>query len=77
MGLEEFDEDIFKESISAIIVGEGRKLCFHFKDGKDAEIVWQSTAKKDCWTEEHKDRGSGCGSIWPAETASTLHSPLG
>ena len=56
MGLEEFDEDIFKESISAIIVGEGRKLCFHFKDGKDAEIVWQSTAKKDCWTEEHKDR---------------------
>ncbi len=59
MGLGEFDEDIFKERISAVIVGEGRKLHFYFKDGMDAEIVWQSTAKKDCWTEEHKDRQRG------------------
>ena len=35
---------------------EGQVLEFHFYDGTTALQEWVSTAKKDCWTDEHKDR---------------------
>ena len=56
LGLEEFDEDVFLERVDYILVGPDQKLEFHFYDGTVKVQKWESTAKKDCWTEEHKDR---------------------
>ena len=56
LGLEEFDEDVFLERVDYIMVDLDQKLEFHFYDGTVKVQEWESTAKKDCWTEEHKDR---------------------
>ena len=56
LDLEDFDEDIFLERVDTIQVLDGQILEFHFCDGTVSQIEWVSTAKKDCWTEEHKDR---------------------
>ena len=56
LGLEEFDEDVFLERVDYIMVDLAQKLEFHFYDGTVKVQEWESTAKKDCWTEEHKDR---------------------
>jgi len=56
LGLDEFDEDVFLERVDHIRVLEGQVLEFHFNDGTTALQSWVSTAKKDCWTDEHKDR---------------------
>lgn len=56
LGLDEFDEDVFLERVDYIQVLEGQVLEFHFYDGTTALQEWVSTAKKDCWTDEHKDR---------------------
>jgi DNA invertase Pin-like site-specific DNA recombinase len=54
--LEDFDEDIFLERVDTLQVLDGQVLEFHFYDGTVSQIEWVSTAKKDCWTDEHKDR---------------------
>lgn len=56
LDLEDFDEDIFLERVDTIQMLEGQILEFHFYDGTTALQEWVSTAKKDCWTDEHKDR---------------------
>ena len=56
LGIPEFDEDVFAEKIERIDVPDGGILVFHFYDGTEITKEWESTAKKDCWTEEHKDR---------------------
>ncbi len=59
LGLDEFDEDIFLERVDSIQVLDGQVLELHFTDGTTTLQEWVSTAKKDCWTEEHKDRQRG------------------
>lgn len=56
LGLEEFDEDVFLERVDYIMVDLDQNLEFHFYDGTVKVQEWESTARKDCWTEEHKDR---------------------
>lgn len=59
LGLAEFDEEIFAERVEKITVLEPQTLEFHFTDGSITQVTWESTAKKDCWTAEHKDRQRG------------------
>lgn len=56
LGLEEFDEDVFLDKVDYIMVNPNCQLEFHFYDGTTNVQTWKSTAKKDCWTEEQKDR---------------------
>ena len=56
LGLDEFDEAVFAERVERIDVPEGGTLIFHFYDGTEVTKEWESTAKKDCWTDEFKDR---------------------
>lgn len=56
LGLEEFDEDVFLEKVDYIMVNPNCQLEFHFYDGTTKVQTWKSTAKKDCWTDEQKDR---------------------
>lgn len=56
LGLVIFDEKEFTARIEKIVVPKPHVLVFHFKDGQTATQRWVSTAKKDCWTNEHKGR---------------------
>ena len=56
LGLAEFDDVVFAERIERIDVPDGGILVFHFYGGTEVTKEWESSAKKDCWTDEYKDR---------------------
>jgi len=56
LGLDEFNGAVFAERLERIDVPADGTLVFHFYDGTEVTKGWESTAKKDCWTEEYKDR---------------------
>ena len=56
LGLTEFDDEVFAERIERIDVPDGGILVFHFYGGTEVTKEWDSSAKKDCWTDEYKDR---------------------
>ena len=58
MGLEEFNEEAFKEQIDHISVTGARELTFHFTDGHTTVQHWVNTSKKDCWTPEYRAEAS-------------------
>ncbi len=54
--MDSFDEDAFHERVDYISVPAHRVLIYHMKDGREIKREWRSTAKKDCWTEESKNK---------------------
>lgn len=54
LGTDGFDEEAFKSKIEKIAVIGDDILEFHFFDGTVIRKRWQSTAKKDWWTEERR-----------------------
>jgi len=56
LGLAEFSDKIFAEKVERInVIGNGL-LEFIFKDGMVRRHEWKSTAKKDVWTDDYKER---------------------
>lgn len=58
LDLPEFDEEVFLKQIEKIVVIGDDQLDFYFKDGKVIQKKWKSNAKKDCWTQEYRERAS-------------------
>ena len=56
LGLDNFDEQVFLEQVEKIVVPEYHVMIFSMKDGRKITRHWVSTAKKDSWTEEQKNR---------------------
>lgn len=56
LSLEELNEAVFLEKVDKILVPEHHTMIFYLKDGQTVTRHWVSTAKKDCWTDEYKDR---------------------
>lgn len=56
LGLDEFDETVFLNKVEKILVPEQHVLIFHLKDGQVITRHWISTARKDHWTDEFKER---------------------
>lgn len=56
LGLDDFDEQAFLDQVEKIVVPEYHVMVFCMKDGRKITRHWVSTAKKDCWTEEYKNR---------------------
>ena len=54
MGLAEFDETIFSEQVDHIEIPAPNEMVFYFKDGRIVPHHWESTMRKDCWTDERK-----------------------
>ena len=44
--------------IKGITIPEQGILNFHMTDGKEKTLTWVSTAKKDSWTEEARNKAS-------------------
>ena len=56
LGLDGFDEQAFLDQVEKIVVPEYHVMVFCMKNGQKLIRHWVSTAKKDCWTEEYKNR---------------------
>ena len=54
LGLEVFDEDAFLEQVDHIEVPEHKVMTFFLKDGREVTRTWESSAKKDWWTDERR-----------------------
>lgn len=54
LGLEKFDESVFSEQIERIEVPAPNEMLFYFKDGHTVPHHWESTLRKDCWTDERR-----------------------
>lgn len=56
LGLQKFDEVVFREQIERIEVPAFNHLVYVFKDGRREERVWQDKSRRDSWTEEMKEQ---------------------
>lgn len=56
LGMDDFDEHAFLDQVEKIVVPEYHVMVFCMKNGRKITRYWVSTAKKDCWTEEYKNR---------------------
>lgn len=54
LGLAEFDEAIFSEQVDHIEIPAPNEMVFYFKDGRIVPHHWESTMRKDCWTDERR-----------------------
>ncbi len=54
LGLDTFDEIIFSEQIDRIEIPAPNEMIFYFKDGRIVPHHWESTMRKDCWTDERR-----------------------
>jgi DNA invertase Pin-like site-specific DNA recombinase len=54
LGVERFDEQLFKNKIDHIEVYDENAVEFVFKDGSRVRKEWQQRSRKDCWTDEKK-----------------------
>ena len=54
LGRDVFDDVAFGNEITHITIPERFTLVFHLADGTFVTKHWESTAKKDCWTQERR-----------------------
>ena len=54
LGLEQFDETVFRSQVKQMQVPEANKVIYIFQDGREVETVWQNRSRKFSWTEEAK-----------------------
>ena len=52
LGLQQFDEGVFEERVSQIIVLDGSTLSFQFKDGTACTETWQYDSRSESWTDD-------------------------
>lgn len=55
MGMEEFVEAVFRERVESILVCNGNKLVFRFRDGTETTLHWQDRSRGQSWTEKMKE----------------------
>lgn len=56
LNLDTFDDQVFDDKVSQIIVIGDDTLEFHLKDGTIRKEKWVSTARTDCWTDERRKK---------------------
>ena len=54
LGIDSFDETIFKENIRRIDAFNGNRLVFYFINGISKEVIWDNPSRRDSWTDEMK-----------------------
>lgn len=54
LGIETFDETVFTKHVREIVVVGTNTLTIRFHDGHEETTTWESTARKDCWTDERR-----------------------
>ena len=56
LGITKFDEQIFKNRVSKIVVPSKGNLKFILNDGNAVLKMWDYPSRRDSWTEEMRDK---------------------
>lgn len=56
LGMADFDEKVFRERVSHIIVSEPNHLVYVFKDGHEVERIWKDKSRSESWTLEMREQ---------------------
>ena len=56
LGLEEFDEELFKEKIDHITIAPGGHITFCFYDGHEEALTYSTKRRMPGWTEERRKK---------------------
>ena len=56
LGLDKFDESIFKEQVKEMVSYPNNLLVIHFNDGTSKEVTWVIPSRKESWTPEMKEK---------------------
>jgi len=51
----DFDEDLFKEKITKILIQEDHTLVFIFRDGHKVEKIWHKKSRSESWTSQMRE----------------------
>lgn len=54
LGINSFDEKLFKKKIKQIIVPNHETLIFSFYDGEEIELKWHYASRSESWTDDKK-----------------------
>ncbi len=54
LGLAAYDEEVFRDRIASVIAGADHILTFRFRDGRTAEVKWETPSRAGSWTPEMK-----------------------
>ena len=54
LGIDAYDEELFKAQIVSVVSGADHVLTFRFRDGHTAEIEWETPSRSRSWTPEMK-----------------------
>ena len=54
LGINDFNETLFKKQVKSIVAYNDNRLSFHFNDGRDVEIKYSSPSRKDSWNDDMK-----------------------
>lgn len=56
LGMVVFDENVFRERVSHIVVPEPNHLIYIFKDGHEVERIWKDRSRSESWTQEMREQ---------------------
>ena len=54
LGLTAFDENVFRKTVTEILVPSDGQLLFKLRDGTERRTVWQHPSRSESWTAEMK-----------------------
>jgi hypothetical protein len=56
LGLDDFDEKVYKEEIKEMIIPGPGRVVYLFQDGHKAEAPWKNRSRKFSWTDQAKQK---------------------
>ena len=58
LGLERFDESVFKKRIKEIRISAFNHMVFVFFNGHEVERVWRDRSRRESWTDDMKQKAA-------------------
>lgn len=55
LGLDEFDEDLFAEAVSKMIIESNNHIVYYMNDGTEIRKTWKDRSRSESWTPEMKE----------------------
>ena len=56
LGVDKFNEAIFHERVSKMVISVGTCITYHMKDGTEIQRVWKDRSRRESWTPEMKEK---------------------
>ena len=67
LGSGEFNESLFLERVSKMLIADGNRITYYLTDGTEIRRAWKDRSRKESWTPEMKEKArQGTAERWKA-----------